>query len=212
MRGALRSQAWVILATMIAAVGALGWVQPKQKPAGGSAQSDMKKSFNAATKQVKLPQEARDALAAFAGSFDTASEVQLAPAPAEPLKARGATTAKWIMGGLFVQANSTAAPDEELKGDRLIIYGYDIGSKKYTMWQIESGSTTAATATGDYDAATRTFTFDGEKDMGPVKKAPVSWVIHVEGDGTLKQVIKVKSANGQAREFVRVTHTPKARK
>lgn len=202
----------LLAASILVAISAAGWVQPNQKPKPGNQQGDMKKSFNAATQKVKLPDEVHEALSAFVGKFDIASEVQLAPPPAEPLKAKGVSTNKWIMGGLFVEASSTAAADEELKGDRLIVYGYDSGSKKYTMWQVESGSLTAATAVGDYDAATKTFTFDGEKDMGPVKKAPVTWVIHVEADGALKQVIKVKSASGPAREFVKVTFTPKRKR
>jgi len=183
----------------------------QHEPKSGSAQSDIKKAFNAATKKAKLPKEVHDALSAFVGEFDTASEVQLAPPPAEPLKARGITKAKWIMGGLFVQAGSSEAKDEELKGDRIIIYGYDPGAQKYTMWQIESGNPLATSAIGDYDANSRTFSFEGEKDMGPVKKAPVTWTIHVEDDGTLKQVIKIKSPSGPDREFVRVTHTPKSK-
>ncbi len=201
----------IFIVPVLLTTAAFGWFQPEKKPK--LSQGEMKKSFNTATQQVKLPKDVHDALSAFVGKFDIASEVQLAPPPAEPLKAKGVSTNKWILGGLFVEATSTAAPDEELKGDRLIVYGYDMAAKKYTMWQVESGSPTAATAAGDYDAESKTFTFDGHKDMGPVKNSPVTWTIHVDADGKLKQVISVKSASGgPAREFVKVTFTPKGKK
>ena len=203
MRDALRSRTWVILATMIAAAGALGWVQPKKKPAGGSSQSEVKKSFNAATKAVKHPKEVHDALASFVGNFDTATEVSLGSS-GEPLKTHDVATSKWIMGGLFVQFNSSAAADEDLKSDRMIVYGYDTGAKKYTIWQIESGSATASSATGDFDAATKTFTFEGMAGATPVES-----VIHVEANGTLKKEIKKKGKSGEMRVVAKVTHTPK---
>lgn len=212
MNGATLCPKLLVTALIVVAISAVGWVQPSKNAKPANSQSEMKKSFNAATQKVRLPQEVHDALSAFVGKFDIASEVQLAPPPAEPLKAKGVSTNKWIMGGLFVEASSTATADEELKGDRLIVYGYDSQLKKFTMWQVESGSPTAATALGDYDSASKTFTFDGEKDMGPVKKAPVTWVIHVEDDGTLKQVIKVKSPSGPPREFVKVTFTPRSKR
>src|ERR1051325_4809921 len=162
----------------------------------------MKKSFNSATKAVKHPKEVHDALAAFVGNFDTVTEVSLGPG--EPLKTRDVATSKWVMGGLFVQFSSTAAPDEELKSDRLIIYGYDPAAKKYTMWQIESGSTTAGVATGDFDAATKTITLEGAKE-----KTPFAQTIHVEADGTLKKELQKKGKSGEMRTVAHVTHTPK---
>lgn len=171
------------------------------------SQSDMKAMFNANTARARLPAETHEALSALVGEFSTQSEVHLAPAPAEPMRAHATTVGRWIMGELFVQVNGAADADEELKGERQTIYGYDPGAKTYTMWQVESGNLTATTATGYYDAATRTFTFEGERELGPRGKAAILWVIGVQPDGSLKQSIKLKQGDGAPSEFVAVTHT-----
>lgn len=176
---------------------------PKPPP----TQSEMKKLFNDNTAQAKLPADVHAALSAFVGEFTTQSEARVVPPPAEPMRAHAHTSGKWIMGDLFVQVNAAADPDEELKGQRQIIYGYDPAAKKYTMWQIESGQYTATSAVGDYDAATRTFTFEGERTMGALGKIGILWTIAVQEDGALKQAIKLKAAAGAAVEFVTVTHT-----
>jgi hypothetical protein len=131
--------------------------------------------------------------------------------PGEPMRVRGVSSGKWIMGGRFVRFEVTAAPDEPLKGDRLLVYGYDPAAKKYSMWQVESSSLTATSATGDYDAATKTFTFDGAHDRPGSPPMAFRWVLKIADDGSMTQTIQMKppGANDFA-EFVQLHRTRRA--
>ncbi len=192
------------------AVAAVTLAQPPAPPKAAPSQSDMKKMFNDNTARARLPAPAHEALSQLVGEFTTVSEVHLAPPPAEPMKAHATTIGTWSMGELFVQTSAASDPDEELKRERLVIYGFDPQTAKYTMWQIESGNLTATSAIGDYDAPTRTFTFEGERELGPRGKAAILWTISVQTDGTLKQSIKLKAPGAEKfNEFVNVTHTRK---
>jgi hypothetical protein len=152
-----------------------------------SSQSEVKQRFAAAVERASAPTEQHKALNALVGDFDETVEVHLGPG--EPMRVHGSSKGQWIMGGRFVKLEGTADADEQLKGDRLVIYGYDPAATKYTLWQVESSSLSSTSATGDYDAATKTFTFDGTRS-GP-GGAPLAfrWVLKVADDGSMAQTI-----------------------
>ncbi len=190
----------------LAALAARAQQQPTSKP----SQSEMKRQLAEMADRVARPTEAHKMLAPFVGRFDQITEVRMGPG--EPLKSHSIGVGQWIMGGRFVKFESASAPDEELKGERMIVYGYDPQAKKYTLWNIETMSLTASTAVGDYDAAAKTFTFDGERDAPGGGKAPFRWVVKVQPDGVLAQQILMKPPG--AADFVpvvSVTHTPIAK-
>jgi hypothetical protein len=178
-------------------------------PAPGTSQTDMKRTMTAIIEKVSAPTENHKALAAFVGEFDQQSAVRMRFG--ETMKAHAVGTGRWIMGGRFVEVRSTSAPDEELKGERLLIYGYDPAARKYTLCNFESGSLTATTATGDYDAASKTFTFEGERDEPRAGKLAFRWVLKVRDGGVIDQQILVKAGDKGFTEKVSVTHTPKAK-
>ena len=41
-------------------------------------------------------------------------------------------------GRAFRARRQLSAPDEELKGERMNVYGYDPAAKKFTLWGIET--------------------------------------------------------------------------
>src|SRR5580765_1385550 len=85
--------------------------------------------------------DAHKALAAFVGEFDQHTEVRMGPG--EPQKFHSTGTGAWILGGQFVQVTSRSAPDEKQQGERMLIYGYDPQSKKYTLANYETGAMVA---------------------------------------------------------------------
>lgn len=179
-------------------------------PEAGTGRPEVKKMFNDMIDRTKLPAEAHEALGLLVGDFATVSEVHVDPPPAEPMVARAHTTGKWILNGLFVEVNAAADADEAMKGERMLVYGYDPIAKKYTLWQIESGNMTATEARGDYDSAAKTLTFEGERDMGQRGKLALRWTIRAEPDGSLDQKITVRAPGAeQFTEFVHVTHRRK---
>ncbi|MGH7242623.1 MAG: DUF1579 family protein [Phycisphaerales bacterium] len=202
----------VVRALLLAAAGGgVLFAATAREPAPENPQHEMKQMFNAAVARAKLPPEVKAALGSFVGEFATVSEVHVSPT--DPMVAHATSSGKWIMGDLFVQINASSDADEELKGERMIVYGYDPAAKKYTMWQIETGNLVATTATGTFDGATKTFTFNGERELGPRGTAAVQWIIAVQPDGSLKQSLKLKPKDqAEFTEFVTVVHTKKGGK
>ncbi len=157
---------------------------------------------------MSAPTEEHKALAALVGSFDQRTQVNVGQT--EPMKAHSVETGRWVVGGRYVEMHSTSAPDEELKGDRTAVYGYDPTLGKYTLWNIDSGSLAATVAVGDYDAATRTFTFDREKDNPTAGRVPFRWTLTIQESGAIAQSMKVRPGGADYMEVVTVTYTPTA--
>jgi hypothetical protein len=153
--------------------------------------------------------DAHKALAAFVGEFDQHTEVRMGPG--EPQKFHSTSTGAWILGGQFVQVASRSAPDEKQQGERMLIYGFDPQSRKYTLANYETGAMVATIATGDYDAASRTFTFTGERPQGPAK-IPFRWTLKVDDKGAIQQTIAMKFPGAaDYAPCITVQHTPKAK-
>ena len=165
---------------------------------------ERKKQFAAMAARSGLPTEQHKLLTPFVGKFDQISKVALGPG--DPITFHAIGTGTWIMGGRFVQVNSTSAPDEEVKGDRMHIFGFDPTANKFTLWGIETGSLTPYSATGTYDDATKTFNFDGE-NVGPGgAKIPFHMTFKIEANGAINQTLTLGQPP-RAME-VKVTHTP----
>jgi hypothetical protein len=185
----------------------LARAQATQPSTGTGASADeMKRRFAEMVRRTSSPTEQHKALQPLVGEFDEAAEVRLGPG--EPMRARAVAHGRWIMDGRFVEVDSESAPDETLKGQRMVVYGYDPAAHKYTLWQVESASLTASTATGDYDAASRTFTFDGVR--GDPNQPAFRWRIKLEDDGSITQTVEMKRPGAQEfSELVKVRRTPR---
>ena len=82
-----------------------------------------------------------------------------------PQESDGTVTRKWILGNRFVQEDFTGtAMGQPFTGMGLI--GYDNAKKKYSVAWVDSMTTAIMTASGTYDAGTKTFTYLGE-DLDP---------------------------------------------
>jgi hypothetical protein len=178
-------------------------------PAAGTSQRDSKRRFAAMIEKTSAPTEHHKALAPFIGEFDQVSEVRMQSG--DTMKSHAVGTGRWIMGQRYVEVRSISAPDEELKGERLLIYGYDPAARKYTLCNFDSGSLAATTATGEYDASSRTFTFDGERGRPGAGTISFRWVLKVGSGGVIDQQILVKAGDKGFTEAVSVKHTPRAK-
>jgi hypothetical protein len=204
----VRPRSIVVLLTTagVVTLAALAQTPPTTRP----SPSEVKKQFAAMIEKTTAPTDQHKLLAAFVGEFDVISDVQIGAG--EPMKAHSLSQGQWIMGGRFVKVENKSAPDEELKGERLITYGYDPQTGKYTMCNIDSMSLTAATAQGNYDAASKTFTLDGQREQPGAGPVPFRWVLQVQESGVLVQTILMKPAG--AADFVPIVtakHTPKSK-
>jgi hypothetical protein len=199
-----------VLGFLLVGVGVLVWTAvAQQTPTTQPSPAEMKKQFAVAAEKESAPTEKHKLLGALVGQFDQLVEVSLAP---KPMKYHCLAKSDWIMGRRYVKVESASAPDEEVKGDRLTIYGYDTGKGKFTLWGIDSMSTFAVSAQGDYDPATKTFTFAGEREQPGMSKIPFRWIVRLQGEGRLVQEIQLKPPGMD--EFittVSVKYTPKSK-
>jgi hypothetical protein len=174
-------------------------------PAGAS---DAKKQFIAMMDKASAPTEKHKLLAALVGDFEQATEVRMGPG--EPMRMHSFSTAAWVMGKRFVRVDSASAPDEEAKGERMNVYGYDPAAKKFTLWGIESFNLASYSATGDYDEAKKEFVFDGEREDPSGAKSPFRWTLALGSGGSILQTISMKmSATEGLVPVVTVKHTPR---
>ncbi len=177
--------------------------------ASSAAQADpkqMKQQFAAMMEKLSAPTDAHKLLEPLVGTFDQLTEVKMGPG--DPMKSKSVETGSWVMGKRFVRVDSASSPDEELKGERMNVFGYDPAAKKYTLWGIESFGLTAYSGSGDYDAATKTFTFDGERDAPGGGRSPFRWTMKLGDGGSITQTISVKMTGSDAMApIVTVTHT-----
>ena len=97
-----------------------------------------------------------------------------------------------------------------MQGERLTIYGYDTRARKYTLWTVESTATFAVSATGEFDAATGTFTLEGERYGQGASKVSFQWVLRLQDGGAFTQEILMKPPQGEkAVPVVVVKNTPR---
>jgi hypothetical protein len=99
-------------------------------------------------------------LAAFVGRWDAATSMWMAP-DAPPEQGKGTEASEAIYGGRFIRSTF----DGEWHGEKFegtALTGYDNARKKYVVSWHDSMSTSLYVAYGDYDAATKTYTFHGE--------------------------------------------------
>ena len=154
------------------------------------------------------PGEQHKVLAAFVGDFDLVAKIQVGP-KAPPLTAHAVSHGEWIMGNRFVEVKSAATADEPLKGERLLIYGYDPAISKYTLLNLDSGSLVSTLATGNFDPTTQIFTFNGEKSSSSGNPIRFEWLLKIKPEGVIEQTILVGGSSGKLTEAVSVIHTPK---
>lgn len=85
--------------------------------------------------------------------------------PGKPTTGAGKATHTMILGGRFLEMKGSA----ELFGMKVAsqtILGHDNRKGKYFAYSIDELGTYAVSATGDYDAATKTLTLHGEEREG----------------------------------------------
>ncbi|MET0813628.1 MAG: DUF1579 domain-containing protein, partial [Pseudoxanthomonas sp.] len=95
-----------------------------------------------------------------AGTWTTKQTVWMDPS-APPMTETGKATVTPIFGGRQLRMDFTGSfMGQPFEG--LGYNGYDINAGKYTNSWTDSGSTAVMNSTGDYDAASKTYTFTGQ--------------------------------------------------
>lgn len=125
-------------------------------------------------------------LAAMNGSWTTDSKMWMAPG-APPMQSTGTATRKPIMDGRYFIEDFAGkvpmpGPDgkmKEMSFTGMSINAYDNVKKKFLATWMDSMSTGIYLAEGDYDPATKTFTYNGEAEEVPGMKTKVRQTVKV---------------------------------
>jgi Protein of unknown function (DUF1579) len=123
-------------------------------------------------------------LADYDGSWTYTVTMWMSP-DAPPMKSNGTAVRKSFMGGRFIQMDVTGnmkmpgadgkLKDVEFKGHGM--EGYDNVKKKFVGTWMDNMGTGIMMSEGDYDPATKTFTYTSEEEMMPGMKTKVREVL-----------------------------------
>lgn len=158
-------------------VGVTGLVQPE----GFEMPPEM-----AAWMEAGEPDEHHALLEAFVGEWTTHAVFQMDP-NAPPMKSTGSDVSEMIFGGRYM-VNHFQGSFGDIPFEGRGVMGYDKIQKKFVSVWIESMSTMIYTGTGQYDAATRTFTMlsNYTDPMGDKKRGKQVHTIVSDSERTLE--------------------------
>lgn len=171
-------------------------------PAMAQDPKEMEAMMKAAT-----PGEQHKQLATMAGSWDVAAKFWHPGAP--PGEMKGAAEVKTILDGRYVH--------EEFSGDFMGmpfrgvgLTGYDNTRKKYLTTWVDNMGTTIMYMTGAYDAASKSFTYEGQyPDPMTGKDKPMRIVMKVVDDNKHVSEFFDPAPGGKWNRTMEMTYTRK---
>jgi hypothetical protein len=120
------------------------------------------------------------------GTWTYTVKMWMTPDPAsKPQESKGVAVRKSIMDGRFVEMDVTGKMQIPGAGGKMQemtfkghgMEGYDNVKKKFVGTWIDNMGTGIMLAEGDYDPASKTFTYDGEVEMMPGMKQKIHEVV-----------------------------------
>ena len=125
-------------------------------------------------------------LAGMAGNWTYTLKMWMDP-NGKPQESKGTATRKAVMDGRYFLAEHTGkfqmpGPDGKMKDmdfKGMAIEGYDNAKKKFVSSWIDNMSTMIMNSEGDYDSATKSFTYNAECEMMPGKMTKIREVIKI---------------------------------
>lgn len=137
--------------------------------------------------ELGKPGENHKLLAEMAGNWNYTMKMMMDPTTGKPSESKGTATRKAIFDGRYfsfevsgkfqMPGKDGKMMDMNFKG--MAVEGYDNGKKKFISSWIDNMSTMMMNAEGDYDAATKTFTYMADCEMPPGTKVKMREVIKI---------------------------------
>jgi hypothetical protein len=156
-------------------------------PAATSAQPDPAEMMKQMMELAKL-NENHKMLADLVGTWSYTVKMWMNPDPsAKPEESKGTAVRKSMMNGRFFVTDVTGkmempGPDakkKEMTFKGMGIEGYDNVKKKFVGTWMDNMGTGIMMSEGDYDPATKTFTYTGEVEMTPGMKQKIREVVKI---------------------------------
>jgi hypothetical protein len=163
----------------------LATVQAAETKAAQPSAEEMKKMMAQMMELAKLS-ENHKLLAGMAGSWTYTVKMWMDPDPnAKPQESKGTSVTKSIMDGRFfvtdvigtMQMPGADGKPKSMTFKGMGIDGYDNVKKKFVNTWCDNMGTGVMMSEGDYDAATKTFTYTGEYEMMPGMKQKIREVV-----------------------------------
>lgn len=157
------------------------------------------------------PTEEHKILAADAGTWDAVIKTYMGGPDAEPMTSKGTETNTVLTGGLWVCSEfkgEFGGMPFEGRGQ----FGYDTLKKKYVGTWIDSMTPSISVLEGNYDAKTRTMTYEGDGvDAASKAKFHQKMVTTTKDDGTRVFTLYMTMAATGDKEvkFMEITYTKK---
>lgn len=167
-----------------------------------------KKQIQQIVDQMSAPAPEHRLLDPLVGSFD--QSIEYTGGGGVPVAVSGDARGKWVLGKRFVSIHAESAPGEEFKFESIAYFGFDTNKKKFTAIGLDTAGTYAVSADGDYDAANKRWTLEGESDEPGIGRVPFQFVISLGDNGSWSHEVLFKVPD--AAEYNRVARTVYTRK
>lgn len=145
-----------VLFAVAALAGSVAWALQQQGGEGREG-GGMDPAMMAKWTEFMTPGPAHEVLNQKIGKWSMVVKA-FEPGAAEPTESTATTEAKWILGGRYVE-DHTEGSFMGMPFRGMGLTGYDNLKKKYVGMWIDNMGTGLLLAEGDYDAATKTFTY-----------------------------------------------------
>ena len=202
---------FVVAALLCLAIGGQSFGQGKKdtKEKGEQAMPDMQEMMKK-WQEVMTPGEPHKMLEGMVGMWDVETKAWMGGPGTEPSVTKGSSQMKMILGGRFLQQETTG----EMMGmpmNGIGITGYDNFKKKYVGFWIDNTGTAMYTMEGEMDKEGKTCTYWGVMDepMTGERDKKVKYTISMDGTDTHMFRIYDVAAYGEKEPTVEMTYTRK---
>jgi hypothetical protein len=185
-------------------------------PGGPPSAADMQKMMQQMMEMSKL-NENHKLLSSLDGDWNYAIKFWMNPDPnAKPQESKGTAIRKSIMGGRYVTMDVSGKmqmPDEtgkmkDVMFKGMAIEGYDNVKKKFVASWVDNMGTGIEFSEGNYDPATKTFTYSMEMEPMPGMKTQVREVLKVP-DNKHMMLEWYETQGGQEKKTMEINYTKK---
>jgi hypothetical protein len=182
-------------------------------PAAQPSEAEMMKQMMEMSKM----NENHKLLSSLDGNWNYTIKMWMNPDPnAKPQESKGTATRKSVMGGRYVMMDVSGKfqmPGEdgkmkEVQFKGMGLEGYDNVKKKFVGSWIDNMGTGIMFSEGDYDAATKTFTYTSEMEPMPGMKSQVREVLKMT-DTNHMMLEWYENQGGQEKKTMEIAYTRK---
>jgi hypothetical protein len=193
---------------------------PVAAPSGGQPTAEQMQQMMQQMVELSKLNENHKMLADLNGTWSYTVRMWMDPSPnAKPQESKGTATRKSIMDGRFIQMDVTGQMDmpgpdgkpKKMTFKGIGIEGYDNVKKKFTGTWMDNMGTGIMMSEGDYDAATKTFTYTGEYEAMPGMKTKIREVVKLT-DKDHMMFEWYENQGGQEKKTMEIAYTRSGKK